>query len=92
MSSGHLLGMSDRKNKKDSTNRAVMQGVDPSGCQVFSFRKPSGRELDHDFLWRTSRCLPERGRIGLRYPEPSEADRASFEAARSELENDSPTD
>ena len=50
---------------KDSTIRAVMQGVDPSGCQVFSFKKPSSKELDHDFLWRTTRCLPERGRIGI---------------------------
>jgi len=50
---------------KDSTIRAVMQGVDPSGCQVFSFRRPSSVELDHDFLWRTARCLPERGRIGI---------------------------
>ena len=50
---------------KDSTIRAVMQGVDPSGCQVFSFKKPSSVELDHDFLWRTTRCLPERGRIGI---------------------------
>ena len=50
---------------KDSTIRAVMQGVDPSGCQVFSFKKPSSQELDHDFLWRTSNRLPERGRIGI---------------------------
>jgi len=50
---------------KDSTIRAVMQGVDPSGCQVFSFKRPSSLELDHDFLWRTTRCLPERGRIGI---------------------------
>jgi PPK2 family polyphosphate:nucleotide phosphotransferase len=50
---------------KDSTIRAVMQGVDPSGCQVFSFKKPSGLELDHDFLWRTTCRLPERGRIGI---------------------------
>ncbi len=50
---------------KDSTIRAVMQGVDPSGCQVYSFKKPSSQELDHDFLWRTARCLPERGRIGI---------------------------
>jgi PPK2 family polyphosphate:nucleotide phosphotransferase len=42
-----------------------MQGVDPSGCQVFSFKKPSGLELDHDFLWRTTCRLPERGRIGI---------------------------
>ncbi len=50
---------------KDSTIRAVMRGVDPSGCQVFSFKKPSSLELDHDFLWRTACCLPERGRIGI---------------------------
>jgi len=50
---------------KDSTIRAVLQGVDPSGCQVYSFKKPSNKELDHDFLWRTARCLPERGRIGI---------------------------
>jgi PPK2 family polyphosphate:nucleotide phosphotransferase len=50
---------------KDSTIRAVMRGVDPSGCQVFSFKKPSALELDHDFLWRTTCHLPERGRIGI---------------------------
>jgi PPK2 family polyphosphate:nucleotide phosphotransferase len=50
---------------KDSTIRAVLSGVDPSGCQVFSFKKPSSLELDHDFLWRTSCSLPERGRIGI---------------------------
>ena len=50
---------------KDGTIRAVMQGVDPSGCQVFSFKKPSSLELDHDFLWRTTCRLPERGRIGI---------------------------
>ena len=50
---------------KDSTIRSVMQGVDPSGCQVFSFKKPSNEELDHDFLWRTTCRLPERGRIGI---------------------------
>jgi len=50
---------------KDSTIRAVMQGVDPSGCQVFSFKKPSSLELDHDFLWRTTCRMPERGRIGI---------------------------
>ena len=50
---------------KDSTIRSVMQGVDPSGCQVFSFKKPSTLELDHDFLWRTACRLPERGRIGI---------------------------
>ena len=50
---------------KDSTIRAVMSGVDPAGCQVFSFKRPSALELDHDFLWRTSCRLPERGRIGI---------------------------
>jgi len=50
---------------KDSTIRAVMQGINPAGCQVFSFKKPSSLELDHDFLWRTSTRLPERGRIGI---------------------------
>jgi len=50
---------------KDSTIRSVMQGVDPSGCQVFSFKRPSSLELDHDFLWRTTIRLPERGRIGI---------------------------
>ncbi|MEW7991765.1 MAG: PPK2 family polyphosphate kinase [Candidatus Thiodiazotropha sp.] len=50
---------------KDSTIRAVMTGIDPSGCQVFSFKQPSKEELDHDFLWRTTRALPERGRIGI---------------------------
>jgi PPK2 family polyphosphate:nucleotide phosphotransferase len=50
---------------KDSTIRAVMSGINPAGCQVFSFKKPSSEELEHDFLWRTSRRLPERGRIGV---------------------------
>ncbi len=50
---------------KDSTIRTVMSGVNPAGCQVFSFKQPSKEELDHDFLWRTSKCLPERGRIGI---------------------------
>jgi PPK2 family polyphosphate:nucleotide phosphotransferase len=50
---------------KDGTIRAVMSGVNPAGCQVYSFKKPSDEELDHDFLWRTTRCLPERGRIGI---------------------------
>lgn len=50
---------------KDSTIRAVMSGIDPAGCQVFSFKKPSAEELDHDFLWRTNRKMPERGRIGI---------------------------
>ena len=50
---------------KDSTIRAVMSGIDPAGCEVYSFKKPSSRELDHDFLWRTAVRLPERGRIGI---------------------------
>jgi len=50
---------------KDSTIRAVMRGINPAGCQVFRFRKPSEIELDHDFLWRTTTRLPERGRIGI---------------------------
>ncbi len=50
---------------KDSTIRAVMSGISPAGCQVFSFKQPSPEELDHDFLWRTTKCLPERGRIGI---------------------------
>lgn len=50
---------------KDSTIRAVLSGINPAGCQVFSFKQPSITELDHDFLWRTTLCLPERGRIGV---------------------------
>ena len=50
---------------KDGTIKHVMSGVNPQGCQVFSFKKPSAEELDHTFLWRYSRCLPERGRIGI---------------------------
>ena len=50
---------------KDSTIRNVMGGISPTGCQTFSFKKPTRIELDHDFLWRTSRSLPERGRIGI---------------------------
>ena len=50
---------------KDSAIKHVMSGVNPQGCQVFSFKHPSLEELDHDFLWRTLRCLPERGRIGI---------------------------
>ena len=50
---------------KDSTIEHVMSGVNPQGCQVFSFKAPSHEELDHDFLWRTAKCLPERGRIGI---------------------------
>jgi PPK2 family polyphosphate:nucleotide phosphotransferase len=50
---------------KDGAIRHVMSGVNPQGCQVFSFTHPSATELDHDFLWRTTRSLPERGRIGI---------------------------
>jgi PPK2 family polyphosphate:nucleotide phosphotransferase len=50
---------------KDSTIRAVLSGINPAGCQVFSFKQPSSMELDHDFLWRTTMRLPERGRIGI---------------------------
>ncbi len=50
---------------KDGTIRHVMSGVNPQGCQVFSFTHPSATELNHDFLWRTTRSLPERGRIGI---------------------------
>ncbi|MGH7973697.1 MAG: polyphosphate kinase 2 family protein, partial [Limisphaerales bacterium] len=50
---------------KDGTIKHVMSGVNPQGCQVFSFKAPSEEDLDHDFLWRTARCLPERGRIGI---------------------------
>lgn len=50
---------------KDSTIEHVMSGVNPQGCQVYSFKSPSSEELDHDFLWRTAKCLPERGRIGI---------------------------
>jgi len=50
---------------KDGAIRHVMSGVNPQGCQVFSFKHPSGTELEHDFLWRTTCDLPERGRIGI---------------------------
>jgi PPK2 family polyphosphate:nucleotide phosphotransferase len=50
---------------KDGAIRHVMSGINPQGCQVFSFKQPSAEELDHDFLWRTNRRLPERGRIGI---------------------------
>lgn len=50
---------------KDSTIRAVLSGVNPQGCRVSSFKKPSKEELEHDFLWRTTERLPERGKIGV---------------------------
>ncbi len=50
---------------KDGAIRHVLSGINPQGCQVFSFKHPSVEELDHDFLWRTTQALPERGRIGI---------------------------
>jgi len=50
---------------KDGAIKHVMSGVNPQGCQVFSFKAPSSEDLNHDFLWRTSKCLPERGHIGI---------------------------
>ncbi|MEK9502835.1 polyphosphate kinase 2 family protein [Gaopeijia maritima] len=50
---------------KDGTIRKILRGVNPAGCQVFSFKQPSKEELDHDFLWRVAKRTPERGRIGV---------------------------
>lgn len=50
---------------KDGTIKHVMSGINPQGCQVFSFKAPSSEELDHDYLWRSFKALPERGRIGI---------------------------
>lgn len=50
---------------KDGTIKHVMSGINPQGCQVFTFKQPSAEELDHDYLWRINRSLPERGRIGI---------------------------
>jgi PPK2 family polyphosphate:nucleotide phosphotransferase len=50
---------------KDGAIKHVMSGINPQGCQVYSFKAPSAEDLDHDFLWRCIRCLPERGRIGI---------------------------
>jgi PPK2 family polyphosphate:nucleotide phosphotransferase len=50
---------------KDGTIKHVMSGINPQGCQVYSFKHPSAEELDHNFLWRYTRVLPERGRIGI---------------------------
>jgi PPK2 family polyphosphate:nucleotide phosphotransferase len=50
---------------KDGAIKHVLSGVNPQGCQVYSFKKPSAQDLAHDFLWRTTVCLPERGRIGI---------------------------
>jgi len=50
---------------KDGVIKHVMSGVNPQGCEVFSFKAPSSEELNHDYLWRTQKCVPERGRIGI---------------------------
>ena len=50
---------------KDGTIKHVMSGINPQGCQVYSFKQPSAEELDHGYLWRINRSLPERGRIGI---------------------------
>lgn len=50
---------------KDGTVKHVMSGINPQGCQVYSFKQPSAEELDHDYMWRIYKCLPERGRIGI---------------------------
>jgi polyphosphate kinase 2 (PPK2 family) len=50
---------------KDGAIKHVMSGVNPQGCQVFSFKSPTSEDLDHDYLWRCIKCLPERGRIGI---------------------------
>lgn len=50
---------------KDGTIKHVMSGLNPQGCQVFSFKAPSAEELDHDYLWRAAKALPERGRLGI---------------------------
>jgi PPK2 family polyphosphate:nucleotide phosphotransferase len=50
---------------KDGAIKHVMSGINPQGCQVYSFKSPTSEELDHDFLWRTAKSLPERGRIGI---------------------------
>ena len=50
---------------KDSAIESVFEGVNPQGCEVYSFKTPTSKELDHDFMWRSAICLPERGRIGI---------------------------
>ena len=50
---------------KDGAIKHVMSGVNPQGCEVFSFKSPSAEDLNHDYLWRCLKCLPERGRIGI---------------------------
>jgi PPK2 family polyphosphate:nucleotide phosphotransferase len=78
---------------KDGAIRHVMSGVNPQGCQVFSFKHPSATELEHDFLWRTTRDLPERGRIGIfnrSYYEEVLIVRVHRDILRSEAVPDSP--
>ncbi len=58
---------------KDGAIRHVKSGVNPQGCEVFSFKQPTADELEHDFLWRTNRHLPERGRIGIPFMLPTDA-------------------
>jgi PPK2 family polyphosphate:nucleotide phosphotransferase len=80
---------------KDGAIRHVMSGVNPQGCQVFSFKHPSVNELQHDFLWRTTRDLPERGRIGIfnrSYYEEVLIARVHPEILRSEWLVDTPHD
>ena len=80
---------------KDGAIRHVMSGVNPQGCQVFSFKHPSAAELEHDFLWRTTRDLPERGRIGIfnrSYYEEVLIVRVHPEILRSEAIPDTPHD
>ena len=55
----------DAAGKDGTIKHVVVSGVNPQGCQVFSFKQPSSEDLDHDFLWRYAKCLPERGRIGI---------------------------
>jgi len=50
---------------KDGAIKHVMSGINPQGCQVYSFKQPSAEDLNHDFMWRTNKCIPERGRIGI---------------------------
>jgi PPK2 family polyphosphate:nucleotide phosphotransferase len=79
---------------KDGAIRHVMSGVNPQGCQVFSFKHPSATELEHDFLWRTTRDLPERGRIGIfnrSYYEEVLIVRVHRDILRSEAVSDAPS-
>ncbi len=90
---------------KDGTIKHVMSGVNPQGCEVSSFREPSDEELDHDFLWRCAKRLPERGRIGIFnrsyyeevlvirvHPELLERERLPLEAGAKEIFEDRYTD